>query len=163
MADTERIIEKITKARRRLLDAVAGLSEQQMAWSPAGEWSTREILHHVAIGEETNVELAKRALSGNPVTIEDFDLDTWNVEQVAQHAGQPASDAIDRLHRVRQETLDTLQSLSDDDLAASLDHPGWGEMTLQQLFRALGTHDLMHRRDILKRIDQCRELEKPGF
>jgi len=27
-------------------------------------------------------------------------------------------------------------------------------MTVEQLFRALGVHDLMHRRDILKRIEQ---------
>lgn len=154
MADTHRIIEKITRARQQLLDAVEGLTEAQMAWSPNHDWSIREILHHVAIGEQANVELAERALAGNPVSVEGFDMDAWNIEQVSQRAGQPAADAIQALHRVRQKTLDTLQALSEDSLAYNMEHPGWGEMTVEQLFRALGVHDLMHRRDILKRIER---------
>ncbi|RME42518.1 MAG: DinB family protein [Chloroflexi bacterium] len=154
MADTDRIIKKITQARRQLLSTVEGLTEEQMAWSPNQEWSIREILHHVAIGEQANVELAERALAGEPVAIEDFDMDAWNIAQVANKAGRPAAEAIQALQTVREKTLNTLRSLSSHDLAQTLDHPGWGEMTVEQLFRALGVHDLMHRRDILKRIEQ---------
>ena len=154
MADTKRTIDKITKARERLLLAIEGLTEEQMTWSPDGEWSIQEILQHVGIAERANVELAKRALAGNPVAMDNFDLDSWNVEQVSQHADQPAADAIEELRCARQKTLERLQGLADEDLSMTLEHPGWGEMTIQQLFRALGTHDLLHRRDILKRIDQ---------
>lgn len=153
MADSQHIIDKITKARQRLLDTVAELTEEEMAQAPEGEWSIREILHHIGIGEDANVKLAQRALAGNPVTMDDFELDRWNVEQVSQYTDQPAGEALQRMQSVRQRTLDTLRSLSDDDLTTTLDHPGWGEMTVGQLFRALGTHDLMHRRDILKRLD----------
>lgn len=152
MANTDRIIRKLTQARRQLLEAVEGLSEEQMAQAFDQEWSIREILHHVAIGEQANVDLAERALAGNPVIMDNFDMDAWNIEQVAQQADRPAAEAIDALHRVRAKTLDRLRHLTDEDMAQRLDHPGWGEMTVEQLFRALGTHDLMHRRDILKRV-----------
>lgn len=154
MADTDRIIEKLTQARRQLLETVEGLTEEQMAWSNDQAWSIREILHHVGIGERANVELAGQALAGEPVTMDDFDLDTWNIEQVSQRADRPASEAVQALRRVREKTLETLRGLSAEKLAHSLEHPGWGEMTVEQLFRALGVHDLMHRRDILKRIEQ---------
>lgn len=154
MADTDRITKKLTQTRRQLLETVEGLTEEQMAWSNDQTWSIREILHHVGIGERANVELAERALAGDPITMDDFDLDTWNVEQVSQHAGRPASEAVQALHRVREQTLETLQGLSAEKLAHTLEHPGWGEMTVEQLFRALGLHDLMHRRDILTRIEQ---------
>jgi len=101
MANTNRIIKKITHARRQLLEAVEGLTEEQMAWASNQDWSIREILHHVGIGEQANVELAERALAGDPVTMEDFDIDAWNIKQVAQRAGQPATEAIRELHRVR--------------------------------------------------------------
>lgn len=154
MTDTDHIVDRITRAREQLLDTIAGLTDEQMAASPDGDWSIREILHHVGIGEEANVELAQRALAGNPVSVDGFDLDAWNVEQVARRADGPASEAIDRLHRAREKTLVALESLSEDDLTVRLEHPGCGEMTIEQLFRALGTHDLMHRRDILRRIEQ---------
>ncbi len=158
MADIDRLTQKITTARDRLLDTIEELTAEQMTRSPNEGWSIREILHHLAIGEEANVELAERALAGNPVAMDDFDMDAWNIEQVSQRAHRPAAEAIEELHRVREKTLTTLQSLSDENLAATLDHPGWGEMTIEQLFRALGTHDLLHRRDILKRIDRFRAL-----
>ena len=148
MADTKRTIDKITKARERLLLAIEGLTEEQMTWSPDGEWSIQEILQHVGIAERANVELAKRALAGNPVAMDNFDLDSWNVEQVSQLELEQKQETS------RQKTLERLQGLADEDLSMTLEHPGWGEMTIQQLFRALGTHDLLHRRDILKRIDQ---------
>ncbi|MFQ5341254.1 MAG: DinB family protein [Anaerolineae bacterium] len=154
MADTDRIIKKLTQARRQLLEAVEGLTEEQMAWSTDQAWSIREIVHHVGIGEQANVELAERALAGQPVSMDDFDMDTWNIEQVAQRADRPASEALQALHQIREKTLETLHGLSAEKLAHTLEHPGWGEMTVEQLFRALGVHDLMHRRDILKRIEQ---------
>lgn len=55
-------MKKITQARQRLFDAIDGLSEEEMAWSPDQDWSIRQTLHHVAIGEEANVELVERAL-----------------------------------------------------------------------------------------------------
>ena len=72
MADTETIIEKITRSRQRLLEAVAGLSEEEMSRKPGDGWSIRQILHHVAMGERANVELARQALAGNPVRIKEF-------------------------------------------------------------------------------------------
>lgn len=148
MADSETIIEKITRARQRLLESVARLSEEEMSRKPDEGWSIREILHHVAIGERANVELVRQALAGNPIRMEDFDMHRWNVEQVARRAGRSAAEAIAELKAVRQETLALLRSLGPEELALKLEHPGWGEMTIEQLFRALGIHDLMHRRDI---------------
>ena len=84
MADTKRTIDKITKARERLLLAIEGLTEEQMTWSPDGEWSIQEILQHVGIAERANVELAKRALAGNPVAMDNFDLDSWNYAVLAR-------------------------------------------------------------------------------
>ena len=156
MADAHRIAEKMTRARKQLLATVEGLTDQEMAWAPAGEWSICEILHHIAIGEAANLQLVTRAIAGEPVVMEGFDLDAWNVAQVAQYADQPASVALERLQSTRQDTLQILQNLSEQELAVSLDHPGWGEMTVEQLLRALGLHDQMHRRDILKRIEQLK-------
>ena len=154
MADTERIMRKLTQARRQLLAAVEGLTEEQMSWSTDQAWSIREILHHVGIGEQANVELAERALAGEPVSMDDFDMDAWNIEQVSRRADRPASEALQALHQVREKTLEALHDLPAEKLAHTLEHPGWGEMTVEQLFRALGVHDLMHRRDILKRLEQ---------
>lgn len=156
MGDVDRIAKKIMQARQQLLDAIQGLTEEEMAQPFNAEWSIREILHHVAIGEQANLEIAERALIGDPITIEGFDMDAWNVEQVAQQAGRPTSEAIAALQHVRQKTLSLLRSLSAEDLAVKLNHPGWGEMTVAQLFRALGIHDLMHRRDILRRVEHLR-------
>lgn len=153
MADIEAIVAKLTRARQRLLETVADLDEEAMDRSPAEGWSIREILHHVAIGERANVELVRQALAGQPVQMDDFDMHRWNVEQVARRAGRSAAEAIAELHAVREETLALLRTLRPQDLSRTLVHPGWGEMTIEQLFRALGTHDLMHRRDILRLLE----------
>ena len=153
MVETDRITSKITRAREQLLKAVEGMGEDQMAQEHGESWSIREILHHIGIAERANMTLVRSVLAGDPARLEDFDLDAFNVEHVSKHAHLPAATALETLQDFRQQTLNTLQNLTEEELATILDHPGWGEMTIAQLLRALGVHDTMHRRDIMKRIE----------
>ena len=65
ITDRERevALSLLTRSRQVLLDAVEGLSENQVRWKPEpGRWTILEYVEHLAISDDELVALVKRAL-----------------------------------------------------------------------------------------------------
>lgn len=55
----------LTRSRQVLLDAVAGVTEEQSTWQPHAErWSVRQYVEHLAISDDGLVAMIRRSLEG---------------------------------------------------------------------------------------------------
>ena len=147
--EIDKIRDKLTTARGRLLAAVDGLEEYAWEWCPPnGSWSVRLTLAHVGSAQWSHLEVARLLLEGQPVNIVDFDLDSWNAAQVAQRAEWPVADVLTDLASGHQVALAFLDSLAPSELAIAGLHPALGEVSVGQVLRVIALHDNLHRRDI---------------
>lgn len=63
--ERETALFHLAKTRQGLLDAVAGVTEEQARWRPAaGRWSILEYVEHLAVSDDGLVALVKKALEG---------------------------------------------------------------------------------------------------
>lgn len=147
--EIDKIRDKLTTARGRLLAAVDGLDGCAWEWCPpSGSWSVRLTLAHVGSAQWSHLEVARHLLEGQPVSIADFDLDTWNAAQVARRANWPVVDVLTDLASGHQAALAFLDSLEPCELAIAGLHPALGEVSVGQVLRVIALHDNLHRRDI---------------
>jgi uncharacterized damage-inducible protein DinB len=144
-----KIRERIETARERLLATVDGLDAGAWDWRPGdGRWSVRLTLAHVGSAQHDHLRWARHQLSGEPVTLAEFDLDAWNAEHVAGRSDWPIDRVVADLEDAQQQTFALLDALDTSDLQIKGQHPALGTVTVGQVLRVIAVHDGMHRRDI---------------
>jgi hypothetical protein len=62
-SERQKALDLLVRSRQALLDAVAGVTEQQARWKPTPDrWSILEYVEHLAVSDDALVELVERAL-----------------------------------------------------------------------------------------------------
>ena len=83
-----------------LLDAVEGLSEEQLSRVWYGDWCVRDILAHVAGWHREEIAMLERMARGErpvPESADYTDDDAWNARFVARWRDAPAGDVLAEL------------------------------------------------------------------
>ncbi|WP_165422860.1 DinB family protein [Ktedonosporobacter rubrisoli] len=105
----------------------------------AGEWSALNCLQHLLDAEYKNFPVRLRAfLAGEDFSPFDPSLVHSGLD------GLSPQELVATFARTRQESLVALQSLQDDDLTRTVQHPQFGTVTLAQMLHTWAAHDLMH-------------------
>jgi uncharacterized damage-inducible protein DinB len=143
-----------------LLSLVGSLDQGTLTWQPPdGGWSIRDNLAHLVDAERAHRRFVELVLEGRPTRIEGFDLDRWNAEHVARHAGRSVDEILADLTAERQKTLAFIAALPDDAWDKRGDHPAVGEVSVQHLARFISVHQRMHLKDI-RRLLEAKETEE---
>lgn len=166
------IVDTLNQDRAELLAAVAGLNETQFAYQPAaGQWSIADVLHHLALVEESSqklfgIMLKKAAENGAPAdpspaesvteAISPYSQALLDREQkiAAPERVRPLSTmtgeaALTRLQAVRENTVAAAEQLGPYDLSLmKWPHPVLGELNLYQWFLFIGLHERRHAAQI---------------
>ena len=83
-----------------LLDAVSGLSDEQLTRAWYGDWSVRDILAHVAGWHREEIAMLERMARGErpvPESADYTDDDAWNARFAAKWRDAPAGDVLAEL------------------------------------------------------------------
>lgn len=154
----QKIRDKLTASRAKLLATVEGLDEMAWEWRPEdGRWSIRLTLAHLGAAQRGHLEVAQRLAAGKAVELPGFDLDTWNEARVAERADWSAEQVLADLKAAQQATFAFLEELDAQKLAMSGIHPALDEVTVAQVLRIIPAHDNLHRRDILNLLQEMKE------
>ena len=117
----EDVRESLARERGKLLAALDGLSEEEMARPGAvGRWSVQDVLAHILAWEDeavTRLELlaAERPQDFARITNEE-ELDAWNAGAHERYAGLALAEVMRRLEDVQGRILVGLDSLSEERL-----------------------------------------------
>ena len=157
----QKIADRITSARAKLLAEVEGLEAAAWEWRPGdGRWSIRLTLAHVGEAQWSHLEVARRAIAGERMDLPGFDLDAWNAAAVAERAEWQVDRVLADLDAAQEATLALLEQLDAEQLAVTESHPALGEMSVGQALRIIAVHDGMHRRDIAKLLVEMGETSQ---
>jgi uncharacterized damage-inducible protein DinB len=155
MDKVRQIKQKLAAARGKLLATVEGLDAAQWDWQPEdGRWSVRLTLAHVGSAQWSHLQVARWLAAGETVDLTGFDLDAWNEAHVAERADWPVDQVLADLEAAQQASFAFLEGLDAQTLARTGTHPALGEMSVGQVIRVIGLHDNLHRRDLLRLLDE---------
>jgi hypothetical protein len=114
----DEILDALEDEREKLLEAIDGLSEAQMAESGvAGDWSVKDILHHLSLWEAELVRLLWQAGQGEKPTTVHFSqqsVDQTNAAWYAQGKDRLLERVLDDLAAVRKQTIRRVNALPDE-------------------------------------------------
>lgn len=131
----------------RLREATAGLSEESLRRREApGKWSVMEVIGHLADSEWVAGYRYRATLAEDGPDLAGYDQDLW-VRGLGSHRAS-LEPTLGRLRMLRQWNLELLRTLSAEDWQRIGHHSERGEESVDQLFRLLAAHDLVHLRQI---------------
>jgi hypothetical protein len=109
------VIEELRAARAALLQAIEGLTDDQMMRVGAvGLWSVKDVLAHLVSWEaELVTALAQLEQHRVPHIVEIDDIDEWNDEQYHVNAPRPLDGVLQDFYGVHRHLVQTVESLDD--------------------------------------------------
>ncbi len=144
----QRIEDWLASSRRFLLSCVRRVPESdwsRVVHTDQSNWTARDLLAHIAGAEPSMLAIIGRMQAESRyVPRADFDLDYWNRRQVEKRAAKTPEDLLSEMETNRAVTLRLLAELSDDTLDLLVQHPAYGEMTVEDIFRVIGFHERLH-------------------
>lgn len=127
----EGLINRYAQQADALRAAIGAKDASELHSAPApGEWSPHQVLAHVAAVEsQAFVPRLKRIASEEHPDLPNWDEGAWMATQY--DAGGDAETWLDMFETARQEGLDLVQGLAEDDWNRTGRHPSHGDRTLQ--------------------------------
>src|SRR3990172_9184416 len=101
----EKLLAALDSGFAGLLDAVSGLSEEQMSRVWYGDWSVRDILAHVAGWHREEIAMLERMARGEravPETADYSDDDAWNARFAAKWRAASAGEVLAELNASKE-------------------------------------------------------------
>lgn len=158
------ILSALDASRAALLDAIDGLSpEQMLAPNAVGEWSVRDILQHLSVWEAELVRLLvhvdQRRKPIGPSFVPNPDFDTINARWHAETKDRPLDRVLQDFHGVRRQTRRWVDEMAEEDLLRVRPEP-W--LHGQPLARWIAEYSYEHEQEHGAAIRQWRKGVSPS-
>lgn len=124
----------------RWLNLTATIPNDLLTRQPLpGEWSAAECLQHILDTERQVFPVRVRALLAGQ------DFPAFDPEKDGAAAGgQTAAQLAEAFARLRADSLQLLEQVTEDDLTRTANHSKLGPVTLSETLNTWAAHDLMH-------------------
>jgi predicted RNase H-like HicB family nuclease/uncharacterized damage-inducible protein DinB len=143
-------VAALEAARGHLL-AAADLvpAEARDSWPVCGEWTTKDVLGHIADWELFGVEGLRMMAAGQAPLVEPLeDIDQWNRVHAQARQEQSWEAVWDDLHRSRQAMMEVLGEMSEGQLTRTFPFPWGAEGTAYDWLGVYMGHDREHAREM---------------
>jgi uncharacterized damage-inducible protein DinB len=145
------LLVKLRATRQDVLDAIAGLSAEQLTapMTPGGP-SVRDVLAHLIVWDWAKLDLLQQRAAGSVPAIGamDADVDGANAQATAIWRDQPLPAVRDALDRTRADLLAAITALPASELVVSCGPPYPPPVTLQQVLEGTVEHNAEHAAEL---------------
>ncbi|HEX8164090.1 MAG TPA: bacillithiol transferase BstA [Pyrinomonadaceae bacterium] len=153
-ASRQDLIEEIAAAPRRLREAVAGLSAEQLdtPYRPGG-WTVRQVVHHVPDSHLNSYVRFKLALTEDEPAIRTYHEELW--AELPDSRATPVEVSLALLDSLHERWVILLRSLEEAGFHRTFSHPEWGVVTLDKavgLYAWHGRHHVAHVTSLRERM-----------
>ena len=151
------LLEKLNTNRDQLLDAVAGLSEEQMTTVPVvGEWTIKDVVGHIAYWEGVILDHVRESYAeGRPRPMRDDENDDIvNPREAAKRKHRPWARVQTEFMNVRAALIDKIESLSENDLGFQVPSPWWNENRFYTVAQMVEEDAIGHCREHTEQIQK---------
>jgi hypothetical protein len=142
------LIERYKDGYRAVTDALGALAEHELDLRPApGDWSPREIVHHIADSEMTSAIRVRRLLAEDHPQIAGYDEAEFARRL---HYDRPIETSLEALRAARRSTAALLETLTDAEWAREGTHSESGRYTMDDWLSIYAAHAHDHAAQILR-------------
>ena len=142
---------RLQQSRSELMAAITGLDDSALrARTGSGAWTPAELLAHLLSTERIFIDRARRAIEQDHYVVTPVGGDIRE-EHLVMAKRMPVPQIVHGLLAQRRDTLQFVESLTQDDLVRTLSHPVRGEQTTLWQIEHVIEHEQEHAREILER------------
>jgi hypothetical protein len=150
--DKATLIRRIHEERERLLQALEGLSPEEMTHVPVvGEWTVKDILAHLAVWQGRLITALFQLEQGRrpkDLELSPAEVDALNARIYREQKDRPLERVLADFHGTFQQLLRRLERFSDADLTQPGRFPGLAGPLWELIASETYEHDAEHRVDI---------------
>lgn len=137
-AELTRLIERYERGHQVVLNALAGAAKDELDTPEApGEWSPRQVAHHLADSETISVMRFRRLLAEDRPRIQSYDQDAYAAKLFYD---RPIEDSLQLFRYARETAALMLRRLDADDWARAGVHSEDGEFTVVDWLTSYAQH-----------------------
>jgi hypothetical protein len=132
------LVDRYKKGHRVVTETLAGISDAELdAREAPGEWSPRQVVHHLADSEMTSAIRLRRLLAEENPVIQGYDQ-----EEFARvlHYDRPIDASLALFGAVRASTAELLDRMTEDDWARQGTHSESGPYGVADWLRIYAVH-----------------------
>lgn len=148
--DRKKLIQKYRSGADAVIESVEGLNEASLDSRAAeGEWTPREIVHHLADSEMTSAIRLRRLLAEDSPRIDGYDE-----EEFARrlHYDRPIENSLAALRAARETTADILDRLTEEEWQRSGTHSELGAYSVEGWLEIYASHAHDHAEQISRSV-----------
>ncbi len=146
-SDRDQLIARYTEGAREISTALEGMADEELDAKPApGEWSVREIIHHLADSEMEGALRLRRLLSEAHPLIAGYDQEAF--ARRLWYDRRPIVAAVTAIQAARETTTEILQRLTPEDWQREGTHSEFGRFTVEDWLRLYAAHAHEHAAQI---------------
>ena len=133
------------------LNLARGVTAEQLDVHHEGEWSARQIVHHMADSEAQSYARLRRLLAEpEGSVIQGYDEGAWAECEKLGYKDSPVENSIAIYAAVRAGSLDVLKRLEESDLEKSGEHSESGKFTIEKWLVNYTKHPLDHGDQLIR-------------
>ena len=156
MTDPRELIRKrLRDEGDKLIQTFARLAPEQWSlsiYTDGADWTLKDLLAHLSSAERAFLYYGRDILNGGEGAPEGFDINRFNNAEVGALRDRSAEQLIADLRAVRQATIEMVGQIADDDFKRTGRHPFFGQMSIDEMFKLIYRHNMMHLRDVRRAL-----------
>lgn len=132
------LIDRYRNGPRVVIEALAGADDDELDRAPGeGEWSARQVAHHLADSEATAYIRLRRLLAEDDAVIPAYDE---NLFARHLHYDRPIAASLEVLRAVRAASAELLDALTDEEWQRTGAHSDSGSYSVETWLEIYATH-----------------------
>lgn len=156
MGEQQVLIQKRLRAEGdKLLAAFEALTPKQwqtVIYTDGMTWTIQDVLAHQISAEREFQYYGRDILNGGSGAPEDFSINAFNNAAVAQRRDWTADQLLAEFRAARQDTIDFVDRIEAKQFQWQGRHPFFGMITIEEMFKLIYRHNMMHARDMRKAL-----------
>lgn len=146
--DINDAVNAYAQATTEFLIVANDLTESQLDASHSGEWSARQVIHHVADSEAQSYARLRRLIAEPGTRIQGYDEAVWGENETLGYKDLPIAQSLEVFKAVRASSLEIIKRLKPTQLDNSGTHSESGEYTIKTWLETYIRHPLEHAAQI---------------
>ncbi len=140
-------------ATSSFLAAAEQLESTHLDKGPAGEWTPRMVVHHLAHADVYCLSRIIQVLSEPGSDIRSFSEEALATSEVLAYSTAPIEPALALFAATRRETARLLKAATESDLLRTCNHSEYGPITLETMITLFTNHPVGHVQQILDAVN----------
>ena len=146
--DLKIAVDSYSQATAKFLSVASQLTEAELDASTTGEWTPRQVIHHVADSEAQSYARLRRLIAEPGTEIQGYDEAGWGANETLGYEVLPVGPSLDVFNAVRASSLEIIKRLKPEQLANSGIHTESGSYSLSTWLETYISHPLEHAAQI---------------